>query len=574
MTKAVKLSEKWMKASIIGTIWASSEIVLGSFLHNLKVPFSGSILTAIGVILLISVSHVWREKALFIRSGLICALLKTMSPSAVIFGPMIAIIAEAVLLETSVLIFGRTTVGFMLGALLAAMWSFIQKIINYLIFYGFNIVDLYKSLMIYVEKQFNIQINTLWLPLILLLMVYAIIGVISGFIGIKTGKQIANQSRVYHPKPLGQANSFGTRKKTTGFNYSVIWLLANIVAIVGALVLIAKAPFWVWSAFVVVMVILWIIRYKRSLRQLLKPKFWIFFVLITMFTAFVFSRMQLLPISETLLIGLKMNFRATIIILGFSALGTELYNPKIRELFLNSYLKQLPVAVALAVESLPGVITSIPDLKTLLKQPVKIFGELIAYAEYRLQEIHEKQLQPNQVFVLSGRIDSGKTTFLKSLINKLKPLEIKVGGIYSQKIMEHGARIGYDLVNINSNEQQKFLRNNGEKGVQQVGEFTVLPGAVHFGNQSLLNELSSDNDLIIIDEVGKLELLGQAWAQSLPQLFKTDKTLLLVVRDYLVAEVLEKWQLQKSTVFNFPETHTSIIENKIIKFIERNRPHP
>ena len=31
-----KLSEKWIKASIAGTIWAASEIVLGSFLHNLK----------------------------------------------------------------------------------------------------------------------------------------------------------------------------------------------------------------------------------------------------------------------------------------------------------------------------------------------------------------------------------------------------------------------------------------------------------------------------------------------------------------------------------------------------------
>ena len=49
------LSEKWIKASIIGTIWAASEIVLGSFLHNLKVPFSGNVLTANGLIILISI---------------------------------------------------------------------------------------------------------------------------------------------------------------------------------------------------------------------------------------------------------------------------------------------------------------------------------------------------------------------------------------------------------------------------------------------------------------------------------------------------------------------------------------
>jgi len=73
--------------------------VLGSFLHNLKVPFSGNILTAIGIIILISVSYIWKEKGLFWRAGLICAIMKTMSPSAVIFGPMIAIFSEAMLLE-------------------------------------------------------------------------------------------------------------------------------------------------------------------------------------------------------------------------------------------------------------------------------------------------------------------------------------------------------------------------------------------------------------------------------------------------------------------------------------------
>jgi len=89
-----RLNEKWIKASIAGTIWAASEIVLGSFLHNLKVPFSGNILTAIGLIILISISYIWTERGLFWRAGVICALMKAMSPSAVIFGPMIAIFTE------------------------------------------------------------------------------------------------------------------------------------------------------------------------------------------------------------------------------------------------------------------------------------------------------------------------------------------------------------------------------------------------------------------------------------------------------------------------------------------------
>src|SRR5512141_1386767 len=98
MVVAGQLNPKWMKAAVLGCLWASSEIVLGSFLHNLRIPFSGNILTGIGLMILISVSFLWKEKGLFWRAGLVCALMKTVSPSAVIFGPMIAILSEAILL--------------------------------------------------------------------------------------------------------------------------------------------------------------------------------------------------------------------------------------------------------------------------------------------------------------------------------------------------------------------------------------------------------------------------------------------------------------------------------------------
>src|SRR5690606_24414092 len=40
------LSNTWLRASVLGANWAASEIILGSFLHNLHIPFKGSLLTA------------------------------------------------------------------------------------------------------------------------------------------------------------------------------------------------------------------------------------------------------------------------------------------------------------------------------------------------------------------------------------------------------------------------------------------------------------------------------------------------------------------------------------------------
>ncbi|HPX54874.1 MAG TPA: hypothetical protein PLO80_11420, partial [Bacteroidales bacterium] len=148
-----RLSEKWIKASIIGTIWAASEIVLGSFLHNLRVPFSSNFLTGIGIIIMISTSYKWKERGLFWRAGLICALMKTMSPSAVIFGPMVAIFSQSVMLELFTRVFGRNAVGYLTGAIFAMTWNLFQKIMNFIIYYGFNIANIYADLLKYAERQ-------------------------------------------------------------------------------------------------------------------------------------------------------------------------------------------------------------------------------------------------------------------------------------------------------------------------------------------------------------------------------------------------------------------------------------
>ena len=153
MKDKYQISETWIKASIIGTIWAASEIVLGSFLHNLKVPFSSNILTGIGIVILISASYIWTGRGLFWRAGLICALMKTMSPSAVIFGPMIAIFSQALLLELSVTLLGKSMAGFVIGAILAMSWNLFQKILNYIIFYGFSIVEVYTNLLQYANDH-------------------------------------------------------------------------------------------------------------------------------------------------------------------------------------------------------------------------------------------------------------------------------------------------------------------------------------------------------------------------------------------------------------------------------------
>ncbi len=568
MKNKVEIDEKWIKASIIGTIWAASEIVLGSFLHNLKIPFSGNVLTTIGIIILISVSYIWKEKGLFWRAGLICAIMKTMSPSAVIFGPMIAIFSEAMLLEISVRLLGKTLPGFFLGSILAMSWNLFQKLANLIIFYGFNIVELYKNLIQYAQKQLNIHSDIFWLPLFVLLVIYGLLGLLSAIIGIRVGRKILKQ-----PIELNTAkysNTFTQNNKAKqDFDYSLVWLFADISLIIGALVLLNYSGIIYWSISVIGIVSIWVFRYKRALRQLSKPKFWIYFVLITMLSAFVFTQIQSESLANGLLTGLQMNFRAVIIIVGFSVLGTELYNPLIRDFFLKTSFKQLPLALELSFASLPSMISNIPDFKTIAQNPVSIIYHLISQVDFRLAELKAKINFNQKVFIITGLVGQGKTTFLKNIITDLRTHNIKIGGFYSPRVMENVETIGYDIIDISTGEREIFLRKTEDTNLMAIGKFEIRQAGLSKGNNALKLSENINSQIVIIDEVGKLELDDKGWADSLSALIHySDHHILMAVRENFAEKVIAKWNIEQYNVFNiadfeYQEVSSLIIENII-----------
>ncbi len=555
MVKTQQLSEKWIKASILGTIWASSEIVLGSFLHNLRVPFSGNILTAIGIIILISASYKWKEHGLFWRAGVICALLKTLSPSAVIFGPFVAILSEAMLLEISVRILGRTIPGLIIGSILAMSWNLIYKVFKMILFYGNTIVDVYTNLMIYTGRQLGLQFDAVWTPLLILLFIQILFGGVAALIGIRTGMENIENPTPFRNHSKTEADVFSF--KQSNFPYSVLWFVLNISFMVGTLILIGRINFTVWVILVIIIATIWALRYKRALRQLVRPRLWIYFILITMVTAFVFTRMQSesKSVTDALLIGVEMNLRAIILIMGFSVLGTELYNPKIRNYFARSYFKQLPLALQLSLESLPTMIANTPDLKTIVKNPTLFVHHIMAFADFRLNEIENKRNFNQKIFLITGEIGAGKTTCIKMLIDKFQKKNISVSGIYSARQTENGETIGYDVVSILTEKYERFLRTSGDSSQKRIGSFYLYDEGLKAGNKALQNCTSQ---LVIVDEIGNLELADNGWFNAVEHLIrKTESHLILAVRKGVEKQVVEKFRIHPQFIMNISEENCS-----------------
>jgi nucleoside-triphosphatase THEP1 len=482
--------------------------------------------------------------------------MKTMSPSAMIFGPMIAIITEAFLLELSVKLLGRTIAGYIIGSMLAMSWVLVQKILHYIIFYGSNIIEVYSDLLKFAQKQLNIQTDIVWMPIIILLVAYALLGLLAAFTGIRVGRKMLKQPVQDLPVTINQPSGDVPRYTGKEFNYSITWLFINVVLIICSFILLNMTTWVVWSLAITGIVSLWSVRYKSALRQLSKPKFWIFFVFITLVTAFVFTKAQ--PgensLMKGLLTGIQMNFRAAMIIVGFAVLGTELYNPVVRNFFLKTSFKNLPLALELSAESLPLFIANIPEFKSLVRNPVSIFYQVISHADRRLADIKGRGVSGKKIFIITGSFEEGKTTYTKKIIDILRKNKIKVGGIIAERVMTDYLTTGYDIVNIQTGKKEDFLRQNREGGAGRIGRFTIDANGLAEGKEILRSMIDHDQTLVIIDEVGMLELRNNGWAESINDLLlKSSNSILMIVKDIYVREVINKWNLKEVIIFNIRE---------------------
>jgi nucleoside-triphosphatase THEP1 len=557
MVVAGQLNPKWMKAAVLGCLWASSEIVLGSFLHNLRVPFSGNILTGIGLMILISVSYLWKEKGLFWRAGLVCALMKTVSPSAVIFGPMIAIMSEALLLEVSTRLLGRNWAGFIAGGILAMSWNLVQRVVNLIIMYGFNIVDLYNNLVGFAQKQLNLQGDLTWKPLIILWFVYFLMGMAASVAGIYIGRRALKQP--VRPEGLGTQKIRNVQSAARGqsFNWSLVWFGFNISGMVAVLFLMNKAGWMIWIPASLLILALWGYRYHRALRPLKKPRFWIFFALITMLTSFLFVKLGSGGGGwmAGFMTGLQMNIRAAVMIVGFSTIGTELYNPVIRRFFERSSFRQLPMALEVAFDTLPQAISKLPAARDIFRAPVSVVHQMVAQADYFLGKVAVRFSEKPFVVIITGKIGSGKTSLLSEVAGTLQKRGIPAGGILSPAITADGVRIGYDIVDVATGERKELSRLSGPDSRITVGRYAFSPEGLEFGKNALSVASQGSARVVLVDEIGPWELEGQGWASKVNELLqKTSLPMVWVVRDSITELVTGEWNLTGYKLFRLPET--------------------
>lgn len=361
-------------------------------MHNLKIPLSGSFLTMISIILAVGFFQIWPVRGILWRAGLICAIMKSISPSAVILGPMTAIAAEGFLLELGIFLFGRNPAGFMFSGAITLLSAFIHKVLRLLIVYGMSILEIYLAMFRRGMEQFGI-FNADPLPTVIsLVMIYIIVGGIAGFIGFKTGQAARSRQMELSIASTGKSvSSLSDNFKITE-RYSTGLLITHLIAITGLLAVINFLSLTIAAIVTLPYILFCAFQYTRVSKTLSKSFFWIQLVTI-LILAWVFqdafSGKANAGNYRGLIEGLKIIHRAVLIVVGFSSLSTELKNPFLQNLFSSKGLRQLYLSVNAAFGILPAIFDQLIQPKKFLLHPIRSISESLLYVESWMNLVEE-----------------------------------------------------------------------------------------------------------------------------------------------------------------------------------------
>ncbi len=111
--------------------------------------------------------------------------------------------------------------------------------------------------------------------------------------------------------------------------------------------------------------------------------------------------------------------------------------------------------------------------------------------------------------LLTGRPGIGKTTIIRKVAEVLGP---EAGGFYTEEVRERGRRIGFRIVTLDG--RQGWLAHKTMPGAYRVGKYNVnVKDLEEIGVQAIRHATAFAN-VVIIDEIGPMELLSPAFKQA------------------------------------------------------------
>ena len=129
--------------------------------------------------------------------------------------------------------------------------------------------------------------------------------------------------------------------------------------------------------------------------------------------------------------------------------------------------------------------------------------------------------QGKSAFLLTGRPGCGKTTLIRRLV---EALGASAGGFYTGEVRRQGRREGFSLTTLDG--QTATLAGVHIAGCHRVSKYGVDLEALDAVGVPAIERATAEAELVVVDEIGKMELFSNRFRQAVLSALESGKPLL------------------------------------------------
>ncbi len=126
-----------------------------------------------------------------------------------------------------------------------------------------------------------------------------------------------------------------------------------------------------------------------------------------------------------------------------------------------------------------------------------------------------------QVYLLTGKPGAGKTSLIKQAVAGMGG---KAGGFYTEEIRSGGVRLGFRLITLGG--ESAILSHVNIHSPYRVSKYGVDVDNLDRVGVSALHKAAEECDLVVIDEIGKMELFSANFREAVLQIIDSGKRVL------------------------------------------------
>jgi hypothetical protein len=183
--------------AVFGAMWGVAEMTLGAMLHALALPFSGLVMTAVGMLIALTGHRFVPRRGAVLSIAAVSALLKAFSLGSIVLSPMLSILAEALLAELGLALAGGGTGrgALALAGALATLWVPVHPFVSQGLLAGQGMVEIYRRMLESGARLLHLDPRAIPVVVAALLVLHAAAGALAGVLAAGLGRQLARRLR-------------------------------------------------------------------------------------------------------------------------------------------------------------------------------------------------------------------------------------------------------------------------------------------------------------------------------------------------------------------------------------------